>query len=658
MDSGNSKMDKYWVDSPNQCPSYERNLNFTALVSEDDDYTFSKKKVARDPMSHRIIEKRRRDRMNNCLADLSRLLPAAYMKKGRGRIEKTEIIEMTIKHMKHLQIHACKEMETCEIAAHVEQSSNKSEQYKQGFLECISEMIQFLVQVEGYYSGDDFCNRLVNHLQNHCDKVTRDGQWKNECSMVATFNLPTHKTTGDGSAMEGTSSQSDQSALNGNVSGSNQEEQVGSSVSLHPQNQEHNHKDYQQSHEAADNESLNEEREQAMYNYLQQTEGGSDHDRRTNGGSCSGGDSDEAVGTTSRTRRTTGTNSGTPSPEDREGSSPADMDSSSTSQSGSHSSQLREMLLASSDSSSGRAKSSSSSGSSSRNGNSDDFNGMYKFKTPEDREGSSPADMDSSSTSQSGSHSSQLREMLLASSDSSSGRAKSSSSSGSSSRNGNSDDFNGMYKFKTNIHQRFTADLEHVYPQSDNQMGIKLIPNPALNIIQERSYEKYQGVKRKKGNNEEAIPSAFSPVPAHANNNVADYDHRVPTERSFPTLKEKKEANAEAEAHLRKHLDTVIIGTPQPEYPEKETPTQQITENVPIFALHPKGSFYVPMSIELALIGSLFNPPVDPSAAQTVLHPVTISVNFCHPLRLLTRPLGSARQPFHPQRARQTGCTN
>lgn len=56
-----------------------------------------------DPMSHRIIEKRRRDRMNNCLADLSRLIPADYLKKGRGRIEKTEIIEMAIRHIKYLQ---------------------------------------------------------------------------------------------------------------------------------------------------------------------------------------------------------------------------------------------------------------------------------------------------------------------------------------------------------------------------------------------------------------------------------------------------------------------------------------------------------------------------------------------------------------------------
>ena len=33
-----------------------------------------------DPLSHRIIEKRRRDRMNNCLADLSVLIPSPYLK--------------------------------------------------------------------------------------------------------------------------------------------------------------------------------------------------------------------------------------------------------------------------------------------------------------------------------------------------------------------------------------------------------------------------------------------------------------------------------------------------------------------------------------------------------------------------------------------------
>lgn len=28
---------------------------------------------------------------------------------GRGRIEKTEIIEMAIKHLRHLQAHSCKD---------------------------------------------------------------------------------------------------------------------------------------------------------------------------------------------------------------------------------------------------------------------------------------------------------------------------------------------------------------------------------------------------------------------------------------------------------------------------------------------------------------------------------------------------------------------
>lgn len=37
-------------------------------------------------MSHRIIEKRRRDRMNNCLADLSQLIPASYLKQVTIRI--------------------------------------------------------------------------------------------------------------------------------------------------------------------------------------------------------------------------------------------------------------------------------------------------------------------------------------------------------------------------------------------------------------------------------------------------------------------------------------------------------------------------------------------------------------------------------------------
>jgi hypothetical protein len=139
----------------------ETNLNFsTATCSEDDsEYgPYKKNKVTRqDPMSHRIIEKRRRDRMNNCLADLSRLIPTEYLKKGRGRIEKTEIIEMAIKHMKYLQ----------------QEHGSPSEHYRLGYQECMSEAMRFMVEVEGHFPREGICVRILNHLQKHCESLSR-----------------------------------------------------------------------------------------------------------------------------------------------------------------------------------------------------------------------------------------------------------------------------------------------------------------------------------------------------------------------------------------------------------------------------------------------------------------------------------------------------
>ncbi|CAH1102534.1 unnamed protein product [Psylliodes chrysocephalus] len=143
----------------------DTNLNFsTATCSEDDcEYgPYKKNKVARqDPMSHRIIEKRRRDRMNNCLADLSRLIPTEYLKKGRGRIEKTEIIEMAIKHMKYLQ----------------QEHGNPTEHYRLGYQECMSEAMRFMVEVEGHFPREAICVRLLTHLQKHCESISRSSSF-------------------------------------------------------------------------------------------------------------------------------------------------------------------------------------------------------------------------------------------------------------------------------------------------------------------------------------------------------------------------------------------------------------------------------------------------------------------------------------------------
>lgn len=151
------------------------NLNFAtgAIPSEDDaDYVGSgylkKGKISRqDPMSHRIIEKRRRDRMNNCLADLSRLIPPDYLKKGRGRVEKTEIIEMAIRHLKYLQDRSSERQDCTPISA---------EHFHLGYQECLSEVMRQLVERQVLPPADPLSVQLVAHLQRHCDNIMKGDQ--------------------------------------------------------------------------------------------------------------------------------------------------------------------------------------------------------------------------------------------------------------------------------------------------------------------------------------------------------------------------------------------------------------------------------------------------------------------------------------------------
>ncbi|BET02447.1 Hairy Orange [Nesidiocoris tenuis] len=201
-------MESYWEDStlPGPVKFENHHMGYTnSNNSEDDEYGFhgSKKKLTRDPLSHRIIEKRRRDRMNSCLADLSRLIPHEYMKKGRGRVEKTEIIEMAIRRIKHLMSHPpCQEAE-CRVddvdasgppsigeplpigppTPHHHQSAMRNgdqspeplaESYRLGFAECLNETIHFLVQAEGLMVADPLCSRLRSHLSNHCDTILQN----------------------------------------------------------------------------------------------------------------------------------------------------------------------------------------------------------------------------------------------------------------------------------------------------------------------------------------------------------------------------------------------------------------------------------------------------------------------------------------------------
>lgn len=169
-------------------PDSDRLLNF-ATAADEFELSLKRHKMPRDPMSHRIIEKRRRDRMNNCLADLSRLIPSSYHKQGQGRIEKTEIIEMAIKHINMLQQQVDKlnkstpETEKTPVqTAPVTPRDCCAEKFYMGFKEAQDEVMRFLVEVESVSVIDPFCKKIMKHLENASKKfvVERDSEI-NEC---------------------------------------------------------------------------------------------------------------------------------------------------------------------------------------------------------------------------------------------------------------------------------------------------------------------------------------------------------------------------------------------------------------------------------------------------------------------------------------------
>ncbi|XP_053672380.1 transcription factor cwo [Anopheles nili] len=103
--------------------------------------------------------------MNSCLADLSRLIPQQYMRKGRGRVEKTEIIEMAIRHLKNLQNQECGRDASC------------AEQYRIGYNECLTEAAKFMMRER----GEEMCFRMVAHLKEHCNELMKGELTKSRC---------------------------------------------------------------------------------------------------------------------------------------------------------------------------------------------------------------------------------------------------------------------------------------------------------------------------------------------------------------------------------------------------------------------------------------------------------------------------------------------
>uniref|UniRef100_A0A1A7Y0U0 Hairy/enhancer-of-split related with YRPW motif-like n=1 Tax=Iconisemion striatum TaxID=60296 RepID=A0A1A7Y0U0_9TELE len=105
-----------------------------------------------------IIEKRRRDRINHSLSELRRLVPSAFEKQGSSKLEKAEILQMTVDHLKLLHAMGGK--------GYFDARALAVDYRTLGFRECVGEVVRYLSSQEGE-SPDPIGARLVSHLS-HC----------------------------------------------------------------------------------------------------------------------------------------------------------------------------------------------------------------------------------------------------------------------------------------------------------------------------------------------------------------------------------------------------------------------------------------------------------------------------------------------------------
>uniref|UniRef100_A0A8C4QQW0 BHLH domain-containing protein n=1 Tax=Eptatretus burgeri TaxID=7764 RepID=A0A8C4QQW0_EPTBU len=103
-----------------------------------------------------IIEKRRRDRINSSLAELRRLVPRAGEKQTSGKLEKAEILQMTVDHLRALNSLGGK----CYYEAYAVAVDYRN----LGFRECLAEVARFMGTPNNTGDSGPWAPRLVAHL--------------------------------------------------------------------------------------------------------------------------------------------------------------------------------------------------------------------------------------------------------------------------------------------------------------------------------------------------------------------------------------------------------------------------------------------------------------------------------------------------------------
>ncbi|XP_028671360.1 class E basic helix-loop-helix protein 41 [Erpetoichthys calabaricus] len=120
-------------------------------------------------LPHRLIEKKRRDRINECIAQLKDLLPEHLKLTTLGHLEKAVVLELTLKHLKALT-SVTEQQHQKIIALQTGDRAMKGalqpdlDAFHSGFQTCAKEVLQYLNRFENWTSREQRCAQLMNHL--------------------------------------------------------------------------------------------------------------------------------------------------------------------------------------------------------------------------------------------------------------------------------------------------------------------------------------------------------------------------------------------------------------------------------------------------------------------------------------------------------------
>ncbi|XP_021565359.1 transcription factor HES-1 [Carlito syrichta] len=116
-----------------------------------------------------IMEKRRRARINESLSQLKTLILDALKKDSsrHSKLEKADILEMTVKHLRNLQ--------RAQMTAALSTDPSVLGKYRAGFSECMNEVTRFLSTCEGV--NTEVRTRLLGHFGGFQVVPAPDGQF-------------------------------------------------------------------------------------------------------------------------------------------------------------------------------------------------------------------------------------------------------------------------------------------------------------------------------------------------------------------------------------------------------------------------------------------------------------------------------------------------